>query len=134
MSVNIIAPHETYPIRQKVLWPQKTISQIALPEDPDGLHLGKFSQDGQLIGVISIFFSEKTVQFKKLAVLETHQAKGIGSLLVSEVKKVAILRRCVKIICDARQAAVPFYIKHGFEKDYDFLKYGTMYVRMSYML
>ena len=134
MSVRIISPHDTYPVRQKVLWPQQILAHVILPEDAQGLHLGKFSQDGQLVGVISIFFAERTVQFKKLAVLEAYQAQGIGSLLVSEVKKVALLYRRMRIICDARQVAVPFYVKHGFQAEYEFLKYEKMYTRMGYAL
>lgn len=134
MSVRIISPHDTYPVRQKVLWPQKILADVILPEDAQGLHLGKFTQDAQLVGVISIFFAERTVQFKKLAVLEAYQSQGIGSLLVSEVKKVAFLYRCMKIICDARQATVPFYVKHGFRPEYEFLKYEKMYTRMGYAL
>ena len=134
MSVRIISAHDTYPVRQKVLWPQKTFAQVALPEDEDGLHFGKFSQDGELMGVVSIFFVEKTVQFKKLAVLETCQTQGIGSILVSEIKRVADLNKCIKIICDARKAVVPFYVKHGFEAEYELLKYEKMYTRMGYAL
>ena len=134
MSVHIISYQATYSIRKKVLWPQKVLAQVALPEDVNGMHLGKFSQNEQLIGVISIFFDKQILQFKKLAVLKNFRNQGIGSLLLSEVKKIALVHRCVKVICDARQAAVPFYIKHGFKVEYTFLKYEKTYTRMYYDL
>lgn len=134
MSIKIIACRDTYLLRRKVLWPGKTFAEIALSEDQDGIHLGKFTDDNKLVGVISLFINQDVMQFKKFAIDELYQAKGFGSQLLSETKEIATRFRCRRIICDARSTTTQFYTKNGFKSDYIFLKYEKPYVRMFYEL
>ena len=50
-----------------------------------------------------------------MAVLENHQKKGIGNALIVHCEKFATKQKAALIWFNAREKAVPFYIKMGFQ-------------------
>ena len=75
MEIREIASEETLKIRQNVMWPEKSIEFVEVAEDKEGTHFGLF-EDNKIISVISLFYKDKEVQFRKFATLTTEQGKG----------------------------------------------------------
>ena len=42
LSFRVITPSQTIPLRHRVLWPNAPLSQVLLPSDDQGIHLGAF--------------------------------------------------------------------------------------------
>ena len=65
------------------------------------------------------FAEDNSLYFYKLAVLKTYRNKNIGSLLISEIKKVAKKKGCDKILLDCAQEKKidVYYKKFGFKID-----------------
>ena len=122
-SVQEITATRTYPVRQLVLRAGKPIESCHFEGDelPSTHHFGYFTKD-QLLGVISLFeaentaFSEqKSFQIRGMAVLESHQKKGIGEALVREAETFCKKQKTTLIWFNARTSAVGFYKKMGYE-------------------
>ncbi|MFD2551886.1 GNAT family N-acetyltransferase [Bizionia sediminis] len=122
-TVRLINAEETIPIRHAVLRINKPIASCYFLEDHvnTSFHLGLFFKK-TLIGVATFLknnhpnFSENSqYQLRGMAILQAHQNKGLGGLLLNqgmlELKKVHANR----IWCHAREAAVHFYRKNGFK-------------------
>jgi GNAT superfamily N-acetyltransferase len=108
--------HElTWRLRQEVLYPNKQLLDMAMDEDADGIHFGAFKND-DLVGVVSLFKSGDSFQFRKFAVKQPVQKMGIGSSLLEYITDFAIAEGGNKLWCNARLAAIPFYISRGFDQ------------------
>ena len=71
--------------------------------------------DGIPIGVGRVHFNSKTeAQIRSMAVEENWREKGIGSIVLIELEKIAIAKGAKKIILHARDNAVKFYEKNGY--------------------
>ena len=125
-----IQAYETWALRHKVMWPDKPIDFVILPNDAEGLHYGLFDNQ-QLISVISLFVKGDHAQFRKFATDTDYQGKGYGTQLlnfmIAEAKGLGVR----ELNCDARVAAIGFYEKFGMRVDSEvFQKSGKDYVRM----
>jgi GNAT superfamily N-acetyltransferase len=58
---------------------------------------------------------EKVSQVRFVAVEEACQGKGLGKLVMNEVEKIAISRGDTLLILHAREVALPFYKKQGYQ-------------------
>ncbi|MFC6097010.1 GNAT family N-acetyltransferase [Flavobacterium qiangtangense] len=114
---------ETFSVRHPVLRPEKNIETCHF--DGDNLestrHFGLFIDD-ELAGVASLFksnsdlFQEKEqFQLRGMAVLEKFQKKGIGESLVKYAEENAKSRSGKLIWFNAREVAVRFYEKMGYQ-------------------
>lgn len=114
---------ETFSVRHPVLRPGKNIETCHF--DGDNLestrHFGLFIGD-ELAGVSSLFksnsalFQEKEqFQLRGMAVLEKFQKKGIGESLVKFAEENAKSRSGKLIWFNAREVAVSFYEKMGYQ-------------------
>lgn len=115
-SLKMIAAEDTYQIRHRVLWPDKPISSIRIPEDNNAFHIGAFV-DGKLVGVVSLFHDGENYQFRKLAVIAEYRGHGLGQSLVRECIVQSRKYGAKTLWCDARCTAVEFYSKLGFTID-----------------
>jgi GNAT superfamily N-acetyltransferase len=122
-SIQEITATRTYPVRQLVLRAGKPIESCHFVGDelPSTHHFGYFTAN-QLLGVISLFeaenvtFSEqKSFQIRGMAVLESHQKKGIGEALVREAETFCKKLKTTLIWFNARTSAVGFYKKMGYK-------------------
>jgi GNAT superfamily N-acetyltransferase len=126
-----IQAHETWALRHKVMWPDKPLDFVILPNDADGVHYGLF-ENGQLVSVISLFVKGEQAQFRKFATDTTYQGKGYGSMLLKFLIDRAKDLNIKELICDARVSAIGFYERFGMKVDSEiFQKSGKDYVRMS---
>lgn len=126
-TVKMISAEDTYQIRHRVLWPNRPISGIKIPEDRSAIHLGAFV-DGKLVGVVSLFRDGETFQFRKLAVVAEYRGYGIGQKLINGCIIEAQKYQAKTLWCDARCSAIEFYRKLNFTVDSEvFMKDGKEY-------
>ncbi|SMC50526.1 GNAT family N-acetyltransferase [Sporomusa malonica] len=131
MEIRIIKPEQTWELRQTVMWPDKEIAYVKLPDDPMGIHYGLF-ENGQLISVVSAFAYEQEIQFRKFATVSNKQGLGYGTQLLQFVIDAAKASGAKAIWCNARKSKTAFYRKIGFEeRPIQFKRDGIDYVVMS---
>ncbi|TBU25091.1 hypothetical protein BD311DRAFT_765278 [Dichomitus squalens] len=144
-----ITPEETVPLRHSVLWPDKSLDYVKLPEDDFGDHYGVFI-DGVSApaAVISVFYETfpqpensapnevspvvPALRFRKFACDPAHQGKGLGTKLLLHVFNDA--QKFGAIWCDARLSSAGWYEREaiGMSRFGEiFLKEGIEYVRMK---
>lgn len=134
MQIRKILTKETLKIRHEVMWPNKPLSYVKLPNDDKGVHYGLF-KESTLISVISLFVENNEVQFRKFATLKREQGKGFGSVLLKEIFKIAESKNYDKIWCNARLEKSYFYAKFGLQAtNITFSKGGVEYVIMEKIL
>ncbi|MDO6745060.1 GNAT family N-acetyltransferase [Tenacibaculum soleae] len=75
---------ETLHIRHKVMWPNKSLTYVELPDDKNGKHLGLYVND-TLTSIVSLFTVNNEVQFRKFATLVEFQGLGYGTVLLQKV-------------------------------------------------
>jgi len=126
-----ITPGETLDIRHKVMWPDRPLDYVRLPNDDKGKHFGLFIE-GKMISVISLFITDKEAQFRKFATLNDYQGKGFGTMLLKEIIDIAQQEKLHKIWCNARIDKSSYYVKFGLTlTDQKFMKGGIEYVIME---
>ncbi|WP_245576481.1 GNAT family N-acetyltransferase [Flexithrix dorotheae] len=133
IKIRTIEAGETWPLRQKVMWPDREISYVKLPNDEQGIHFGLFL-DTQLTSVVSLFVDprEKSAQFRKFATLHSYQGRGLGSKLLKYMLDQAENMGISIIWCNARTNKSGFYQKFGFQTTHKhFEKGGISYVIMQ---
>lgn len=113
ISIEQIRPELTWRLRQEVLYPAQKLYEMELDEDQEGIHFGAFA-DNKLVGIISLFQTEKSFQFRKLAVSLDYQKRGIGKALLRRVEEFAESEGGTVIWCNARVSAIGFYMKAGY--------------------
>ena len=101
-------------MRQKVLYPAQKLYEMEMEEDNHGYHFGAFL-DNELVGVVSLFQNGDDFQFRKFAVDESVQGKGIGKTMLQHLINFALNEKAKRLWCNARVTAIGFYLKHGFE-------------------
>lgn len=122
-EIKQISALETYPVRHLVLRNGKPLESCRF--DGDELettkHFGYFGH-GYLVGIASLFASEnssfetsKQFQLRGMAVLLNHQKQGIGEKLVLHAENFARKNDAGLIWFNAREIAVGFYQKLGYE-------------------
>lgn len=115
-------------IRQEVMYPDKDVDFVILPEDGDGIHVGYY-EDGLAVSIVSLFLKDRELQFRKLATLTNLQGRGYGSKLLQWILDYAKDMKFDKVWCNARVDKLDFYKKFGFkETDQRFSKNGYDYV------
>ena len=112
-SIEQIRPELTWRLRQEVLYPAQKLYEMELDEDQEGIHFGAFT-DNKLVGIISLFQTNKSFQFRKLAVSSEYQRIGVGNALLRRVEEFAESEGGTLIWCNARVTAIGFYIKAGY--------------------
>jgi len=131
IQIEQIRPELTWRLRQKVLYPAKKLYEMEMDVDDDGYHFGAF-EDNVLVGIVSLFQKDKDFQFRKFAVDEAMQHKGVGTALLDYITTFAINEGAERLWCNARLSAVNFYLRFGFEQTgYFFSKGGFDYEMME---
>ena len=123
-NIKKIAAIETYSVRHDVLRKGKPIETCQFEGDdlPTTYHFGYYLNNN-LVGIISIFKNNNNIfainnqyQIRGMAILEFHQKKGIGELLVKHSEAYCKKMQTDLIWFNARTAAVGFYEKLGYTK------------------
>ena len=118
-------------LRQKVLWPDKDLDFVKMPQDAQGFRFGLI-KDKKWISCISLFITENTAQFGKFATLPDYQRKGYGSQLLLHSFQFLKQKGVKNIRCSARIEQREFYIKFGMRPEgTEYLKNGLFYIQMT---
>ena len=134
MRITAIKVSDTWEIRHKVMWPDQPFEFVQLEDDNFGLHFGVFDQD-KLVSIVSCFIADDEMQFRKLATLENYQGKGIASLLLNHILKLAKDKGLRKVWCNARTNKKSFYEKFGMtDIGKTFVKSGQEFSIMEILL
>jgi hypothetical protein len=72
-----VSVEEILGIRQYVLWPDKSIDFVKVPEDDTAIHFGLY-QNRQLVSIISLFPEGESMRFRKFATIPEYQGKVLG--------------------------------------------------------
>lgn len=130
---------ETYPIRQIILRPGRPLETCFFQGDEleTTFHFGLFSE-AKLVGIISLFKNnsplfpyENQYQIRGMAVLEDYQKYGFGKQLVAHSEAFLKEKNTELIWFNAREIAVNFYEKSGYEiigKAFEIPDVGVHYV------
>ena len=126
---------DTWPIRHRVMWPEKKMDYIKLVNDVSGKHYGLFAGN-KLVSVVSLFIVGDKAQFRKFATLEEEQGKGFGSALLQHVIKEVSKEHDRKMLwCNARKDKTYFYESFGMRKtNKQFTKGGIDFIIMEKQL
>lgn len=137
IQIKEISAQETFPVRLEVLR-----KNIPLPYEFNGdfnsdtIHLGAFKND-ELIAVSSYMkadnknFEGAHYQLRGMATLNAFQGFGAGKLMLQEAVLILKEKNIDILWCNARIAAVEFYLKQGFKtfgEKFDILYIGEHYV------
>ncbi len=131
MLIKEITAAEAWPIRQKVMWPDKPVEFIQIEGDETALHYGLFT-DELPVSVISCFIQNEEMQFRKFATLQEHQGKGFGTSLLNFIIQEAKNKGIKKLWCNARTDKKDFYEKFGLtDTNNGFIKSGIAFTIME---
>jgi Acetyltransferases len=95
------------------MYPDLPFDAIKLANDEEGIHFGLFVGN-KLTSVVSVFNKGDIYQFRKFATIVELQGKGYGSLLLDHIISFVKTFGAIKLWCNARVSAIPFYNKFGF--------------------
>lgn len=114
LQIEQITPHLTWQLRRDVLYPGQYKHDMEMEEDNHGYHFGAF-MDNALVAVVSLFQNGSNWQFRKFAVSETVQHRGIGRQLLNYITGFVEQENGTHLWCNARLSATGFYEKFGFK-------------------
>lgn len=110
-----IQAETTWPLRQRVMWPNKPLEYVQLPNDHEGLHYGLYVNEN-LTAIVSLFIQNGVAQFRKFATKIEEQHKGYGTQLLLYLMGYAQENNIDRVWCNARVEKVGFYQKFGLKK------------------
>lgn len=126
-----ITAAETLLIRHQVMWPNKPLKYVELPNDATGRHYGLFV-NGEITSIISLFIDYNEAQFRKFATLIKFQGLGFGTILLQSIVEMVLKENIRKLWCNARVEKSEFYEKFGINTTNEtFMKDGIEYVIME---
>lgn len=119
-----------YQLRYQVLrqpWGEPEGSERA-DDDGTSYHAMATGPFGVLLGVGRLHMNSPTEgQIRFMAIKPELQGKGIGKLIVQHMEEVARKRGATTMVLHAREHAVPFYQKLGYEvKEKSYLLFGEI--------
>lgn len=139
--IKFITPEETHLVRHPVLRPGRPIEDCIFDNDDldSTFHLGLFYKN-ELSGVVTYLKNSTPLlpnpsqyQLRGMAVLEHLQGLNLGTAIIKHGETILTNLKADAVWCNAREIAVPFYKKNGFEiigEPFDIPKIGlhfTMY-------
>lgn len=139
IEIRNISAQETFLVRHPVLRNGKPLASCHFEGDdlPTTQHFGLYEND-KIEGVISLFENNNLLfeakhqsQIRGMAVLEKNQGKGFGRLLVDHSEKALMHQNITLIWFNAREKAVGFYQKMGYEiigNSFDIPDVGIHYI------
>ncbi|PTX63526.1 acetyltransferase (GNAT) family protein [Kordia periserrulae] len=123
-TIKEITATTAFEVRHPVLREGKPIESCHFAGDdlPTTFHLGYYTNE-QLVGVVTLMKNNHAeinrkhqYQLRGMAVLTNFQKRGIGDALVKKAEQMILARGGMFIWMNAREIAVRFYEKLGYEK------------------
>lgn len=126
---------ETVRLRTKILRKPLGLEYTAEQLSREWLdtHLACFDQKDELIACLILTkLDENSVKMRQVAVDDTLQGKGIGTILVEASERWAKANGYRRIEMHARETAVPFYVRLGYQKiGQQFLEVNIPHFKMA---
>lgn len=118
-------------MRQRVMYPERSVEEMRLDDDAEGLHLAIWI-DEKPISIISIFNRGDEWQFRKFATEVEYQGKGYGTKLLQHVMSAAGKKGAKRIWCNARVNVCAYYERFGMQKTGEaWAKHGIDFIVME---
>lgn len=95
-------------------YPKNTVHE---EKDSESFHVAAFNNN-EIIGVGRLHYDDNDLSVgyvRFMAVAVDQRSKGIGSAVLSEIEKIAKTNGSKKIKLKARETAIKFYEKNGYE-------------------
>jgi GNAT superfamily N-acetyltransferase len=113
-----ITAEECIPLRSEVLRPQLPLVACRFPLDEDSKHFGAFEQ-GKLVSIVTAhpeqnFAEPRAWRIRGMATSPSLQSGGAGGAVLKALKNWARAEQIPLIWFNAREKAIPFYERHGF--------------------
>jgi predicted GNAT family N-acyltransferase len=124
--------HLRYEILRKKWGQEETTTRDEF--ENDSLHLMAVDENNNPLATGRLQFNKgNEVQVRSMAVATEYQGKGLGSEMLRYLEDEAKKRNYTRIILDARDNAVDFYTKNGYEVEGDsYVLFGIIpHFRMS---
>jgi predicted GNAT family N-acyltransferase len=96
--------------------------------EESSLHAMLLDEQDQIAGVCRMHFnSEEEAQLRYMAIRPDLQGKGYGKLLLDYFEDLASRHKRTRILLQAREDAVSFYLRNGYEvKEKSYLMWGII--------
>lgn len=121
MEIREISTEQTYPLRQKILRPGMPVSACQYPADSEAVHFGVFEQ-GSLRSIVtahpedsSLFPEKGQWRIRGMATDSIFQGQGLGGAGLDALLAWGKAKELPLFWCNAREGAIPFYQRHGFQ-------------------
>ena len=125
MKTGVIDPARTRELRRSVLRPLLGgADQLPGDDRPDAVHFAAWDEDGGVLGACLILPDacpwlpdvSPAWALRQMATDPAHRGTGVGAAVLAAV--LAHLTPGTGVLwCLAREPAVPFYVRHGFEPE-----------------
>ncbi|MBC8140999.1 MAG: GNAT family N-acetyltransferase, partial [Armatimonadetes bacterium] len=107
-------------LRMRVLYPGRSPERADYPGDAQAVHIGAFTDSGELSGCASLFHQEgDAIQLRGMGTSDAVRGTGAGLAIVRFVEGYAREQRATRLWCNARATAVGFYERCGWTKEGD---------------
>jgi GNAT superfamily N-acetyltransferase len=125
VEIRTVALEDVLPTRRRVLRPHQRIDEVAFDGDRrhGAAHVAALV-DGRVIGVASVVpqahpdgGAPGAWRIRGMAVDDDRRGRGIGGRLLERCLAHARANGAQLVWCNARVRAVPFYERHGFERE-----------------
>ena len=94
-------------------WGGKRGSEVDDVEDIS-IHRAIRDEKDNMIGVGRIHFIGKNAQIRYMAIKKTYRKKGLGTKIMIELEKIALMHKVEKIFLNSRKNAIQLYQKIGY--------------------
>jgi len=131
MFARLITASETIPLRMAILRQGLPMEEAVFVGDEEDttFHVGAFDEaDGQPLAIATMMLqadarcdsgsgslSGLRYRLRGMAVAESRQRTGLGSTALIFAEQEAAKRGATIVWCNAREPAVPFYLRHDYE-------------------
>ncbi len=130
-EIKQINASETLLIRHQVMWPDKPIEYVELPNDENGRHFGLFV-NGEITSILSLFVEDNEAQFRKFATVVEFQGLGYGTFLLERIIDLVNKEGIRRLWCNARVEKSNFYERFNLKPtDKKYEKGGIEFVIME---
>jgi len=103
-----------YTVLRKPLGLSFALEQLAA--EWNDTHHAAFHDSGQMLGILVLSpVDEQTVKMRQVAVAPEQQGRGVGAALVDHAEQFARAAQFSKMVLNARETAVPFYLRLGYQ-------------------
>jgi GNAT superfamily N-acetyltransferase len=120
MQVRRISTEECMPLRSQVLRPFHPLEDCQYPLDSQAVHFGAFAA-GALVAIVTahpehskLFPVRGQWRIRGMATEPEFQGRGYGGEALEALLAWARSERLPMFWCNAREKAIPFYLRHGF--------------------